>query len=65
MQSHQCMTEFFDTHAHLDFPAYAEDLEAVVERASLAGVIASLAAVPGRGPSVARVGAQAVDFLCK
>ncbi|MEN9601202.1 MAG: hypothetical protein RIS56_808, partial [Verrucomicrobiota bacterium] len=22
------MTEFFDTHAHLDFPDYVEDLEA-------------------------------------
>lgn len=32
------MTEFFDTHAHLDFPDYAEDLEAVVERATAAGI---------------------------
>jgi TatD DNase family protein len=32
------MTEFFDTHAHLDFPDYAEDLEAVVQRATAAGI---------------------------
>ncbi|MEY4326775.1 MAG: Mg-dependent DNase [Verrucomicrobiota bacterium] len=32
------MSEFFDTHAHLDFPDYAEDLEAVVERAMAAGI---------------------------
>ena len=32
------MTEFFDTHAHLDFPDYAEDLEAVVARATAAGI---------------------------
>ncbi len=38
MQSHQYMTEFFDTHAHLDFPDYAEDLEAVVARATAAGI---------------------------
>lgn len=40
-------------------------VKAVAERASLAAVIASLAAVPGRGPSVARVAAQAVEFICK
>lgn len=32
------MTEFFDTHAHLDFPDYAGDLEAVVQRATAAGI---------------------------
>jgi len=32
------MTEFFDTHAHLDFPDYAGDLGAVVERATAAGI---------------------------
>lgn len=29
---------FYDTHAHLDFPDYKEDLEAVLERARAAGV---------------------------
>ena len=38
MHSRHSMTEFFDTHAHLDFPDYAEDLEAVVERATAAGI---------------------------
>lgn len=32
------MTEFFDTHAHLDFPDFAGDLEAVVARATEAGI---------------------------
>ncbi len=40
-------------------------MKAVAERASLAGVIAALAAAPGRGPSVARVAGQAVEFVCK
>jgi TatD DNase family protein len=32
------MAEFFDTHAHLDFPDFAADLEAVVDRATGAGI---------------------------
>ena len=32
------MTEFFDTHAHLDFPDFQTDLEAVVTRAREAGI---------------------------
>lgn len=32
------MAEFFDTHAHLDFPDFTVDLEAVVERAQTAGI---------------------------
>lgn len=32
------MAEFFDTHAHLDFPDFTADLEAVVERAAQAGI---------------------------
>jgi len=32
------MTEFFDTHAHLDFPDFAADLPEVVARATAAGI---------------------------
>jgi TatD DNase family protein len=32
------MTEFFDTHAHLDFPDFTPDLAQVLERASAAGI---------------------------
>ena len=32
------MPEFFDTHAHLDFPDFAEDVAQVIERASAAGI---------------------------
>ena len=32
------MTELFDTHAHLHFPEFAADLDAVLERARAAGV---------------------------
>lgn len=32
------MPKFIDSHAHLDFPEYADELDAVIERARLAGV---------------------------
>jgi TatD DNase family protein len=32
------MAEFFDTHAHLDFPDFAGDLDPVVDRALAAGI---------------------------
>src|SRR6266581_8529455 len=32
------MAIFYDTHAHLDYPDYAPDLEAVIERAASSGV---------------------------
>ncbi|KAI3427088.1 hypothetical protein D9Q98_007027 [Chlorella vulgaris] len=42
----------------------AGKIKAVTERASLAAIVASLAGLLGRGPSVARVAAQAADFIC-
>ncbi|HZO86616.1 MAG TPA: TatD family hydrolase [Verrucomicrobiae bacterium] len=32
------MPEFFDTHAHLDFPDFADDVPQVIERAAAAGI---------------------------
>jgi TatD DNase family protein len=32
------MPEFFDTHAHLDFPDFAADLPQIIERATAAGI---------------------------
>jgi TatD DNase family protein len=32
------MAEFYDTHAHLDYPEFAEELPALVERAAAAGI---------------------------
>lgn len=32
------METFYDTHAHLDFPEYADDLDAVLDRAKQAGI---------------------------
>jgi TatD DNase family protein len=32
------MPEFFDTHAHLDFPDFAADLAQIIERANAAGI---------------------------
>lgn len=43
----------------------AGKIKAVTERASLAAIVASLAGLLGRGPSVARVAAQAADFICR
>ena len=32
------MPEFYDTHAHLDFPDFAPDLPEVIDRAAAAGI---------------------------
>ena len=32
------MPTFFDTHAHLDYPDYANDLSEVIARANAAGI---------------------------
>src|ERR1039458_2367875 len=33
------MTEFFDTHAHLDYPEYEKDFSEVIARAQTAGIV--------------------------
>ncbi len=33
------MPVFYDTHAHLDYPDFAEDLPQVIERAKAAGIM--------------------------
>ena len=42
--------ELIDSHAHIDFPQFAEDREAMLERARVAGVSALLAIGTGPGP---------------
>jgi len=42
--------ELIDSHAHIDFPQFAEDREAMLERARSAGVTALLAIGTGPGP---------------
>jgi len=42
--------ELIDSHAHIDFPQFAEDREAVLDRARAAGVTALLAIGTGPGP---------------
>jgi TatD DNase family protein len=42
--------ELTDSHAHIDFPQFADDREAMLERARLAGVSALLAIGTGLGP---------------
>lgn len=32
------MSEFFDTHAHLDYPDFASDIDAVIQRAAAVGI---------------------------
>jgi TatD DNase family protein len=44
------MMELIDSHAHIDFPQFAEDREAMLERARAAGVTALLAIGTGPGP---------------
>ncbi|MDP6338372.1 MAG: TatD family hydrolase, partial [Verrucomicrobiota bacterium] len=34
----QAMPEFYDTHAHLDFPDFADELPGVLQRAADAGI---------------------------
>jgi TatD DNase family protein len=42
--------DLIDSHAHIDFPQFAEDREAMLERARVAGVSALLAIGTGPGP---------------
>lgn len=42
--------ELIDSHAHVDFPQFAEDREAVLERARVAGITTLLAIGTGPGP---------------
>jgi TatD DNase family protein len=42
--------ELIDSHAHIDFPQFAEDREAVLDRARAAGVTTLLAIGTGPGP---------------
>jgi TatD DNase family protein len=42
--------ELIDSHAHIDFPQFAEDREAMLERARAAGVTTLLAIGTGPGP---------------
>jgi hypothetical protein len=43
----------------------AGKIKAAAERASLAALLAALAAAPGRGPTLARVAGRAVDSICR
>ena len=42
--------ELVDSHAHIDFPQFADDREAMLDRARAAGVSALLAIGTGPGP---------------
>src|SRR6202047_2958916 len=42
--------ELIDSHAHIDFPQFAEDREAMLDRARAAGVTTLLAVGTGPGP---------------
>jgi TatD DNase family protein len=42
--------ELIDSHAHIDFPQFAEDREAMLDRARIAGVTTLLAIGTGPGP---------------
>jgi TatD DNase family protein len=42
--------ELIDSHAHIDFPQFADDREAMLERAHAAGITALLAIGTGPGP---------------
>ncbi len=42
--------ELIDSHAHIDFPHFAEDREAMLERAKVAGITTLLAIGTGPGP---------------
>lgn len=53
--------EFYDTHCHLDFPDFADEVEAVVERAAAAG-ITRLICIGTDRPSSERAVALAARF---
>src|SRR5260370_14933572 len=42
--------ELIDSHAHIDFPQFAEDRDAMLERARATGVLTLLAIGTGPGP---------------
>ena len=44
------MMDLIDSHAHIDFPQFADDREAMLERARVAGVATLLAIGTGPGP---------------
>jgi TatD DNase family protein len=41
--AYKIMAVFYDTHAHLDYPDYADDLAQVIERAAAAGITRMIA----------------------
>ncbi|HUL17031.1 MAG TPA: TatD family hydrolase [Terriglobales bacterium] len=58
--------ELIDSHAHIDFPQFAEDREAMLERARAAGVQTLLAVGTGPGPEkldAAILYAEAHDWI--
>lgn len=56
------MLEFFDSHTHLDSPEFAEDQQAVIERAQAAGVTRLLTVGAGDGLSSARRAIELAEF---
>jgi TatD DNase family protein len=58
--------DLIDSHAHIDFPQFAEDREAMLERARAAGVNTLLAIGTGPGPEkldAALPYAEAYDWI--
>src|SRR5262249_29253956 len=62
----EAMTMLIDSHCHLDFPDFAGDLDAIVERARAAGLarIVTISTRVGKQPELLAITERFQDVFC-